>query len=244
MTNLYKSAAASHDKAKALGYQDALDDLLSFLDKEDLGLMDGEGWRVRQWATERLVNDGVTKKVGSDEEDESNNDEQRAVSPQARRTSPALPTASSATEEISPRRSAVSEPPQPQPQPQLQPQLQPIPSDSESAVPSLDDFTFRNTSHTYPSGHDREQSMDLDSASSTTNSSDTVRPLTRTARSRHTNHQRQRGTTINLNLGPGAGSKRKMPYSDFFDISGFSAFDGQDRKDGGNGRGGKRGRQV
>src|SRR6266516_2027032 len=54
VTNLYKTASADQNRARAEGYQDALDDLLLFLDKEHLGLGDGEGWRVRQWATERL----------------------------------------------------------------------------------------------------------------------------------------------------------------------------------------------
>jgi hypothetical protein len=53
VTNLYKSAVTDQNNSRAAGYQDALDDLLRFLDSENLGLQDGEGWRVRQWATER-----------------------------------------------------------------------------------------------------------------------------------------------------------------------------------------------
>ena len=55
VTNLYKSAVQDQNNSRAAGYQDALDDLLRFLDSENLGLQDGEGWRVRQWVTERYV---------------------------------------------------------------------------------------------------------------------------------------------------------------------------------------------
>lgn len=40
-------------RSLAAGYQDALEDLLDFLDQKNLGLEDGEGWRVREWATRR-----------------------------------------------------------------------------------------------------------------------------------------------------------------------------------------------
>lgn len=67
VTNLYKSAAADQNNSRAAGYQDALDDLLRFLDSNNLGLQDGEGWRVRQWATERY--DHSTNHASSDTED-------------------------------------------------------------------------------------------------------------------------------------------------------------------------------
>src|SRR5450432_3759901 len=54
VTKLYKTAAVDLARARSEGYQDALDELLAFLDKEDIGLTDGEGWRIRRWATERL----------------------------------------------------------------------------------------------------------------------------------------------------------------------------------------------
>ncbi len=69
VTNLYKSAAADQGRARAEGYQDALAELLSFLDKEDIGLSDGEGWKVRSWATERLDGrDSVSQNMESDDE--------------------------------------------------------------------------------------------------------------------------------------------------------------------------------
>ena len=53
VTNLYKNAVYAESQARQAGYQEAIEDLLHFLDRENLGLTDGEGWRVRQWATER-----------------------------------------------------------------------------------------------------------------------------------------------------------------------------------------------
>ena len=46
VTKLYKTAAADQGRTRAEGYQDALDELLAFLDREDIGLSDGEGWRI------------------------------------------------------------------------------------------------------------------------------------------------------------------------------------------------------
>ena len=251
VTNLYKTAAASQDKARAAGYQDAIEDLLSFLDREELGLMDGEGWRVRQWATERLSEDagGMAKKAESEDDvDEDTKVEDRSSSPEVQRKAQPVPTMAMSSSELTednPRRSAQSEPPPDQ-------------------IPTIDNFTFRSN-HAYPTNHDREK-MDLDSAaiitsstpstphatSSETTTPASVRVMARSNRRAHTNHNRQRGAnnsnlngaTINLNLGAGTGSKRKLPYSDFFDISGIN-FEGSDRTDGSSGRGGgKRGRFV
>ena len=250
MTNLYKSAAASQNKARAVGYQDALDDLLAFLDKENLGLMDGEGWRVRQWATERLVDDGAPKPAAGNESDEETvQEERRSTSPAVKRKQPPVaPSSSDLTDDNSPRRSAVSEPPQ------TQPALQPPTQAYTFTVPSIDDFAFRSTHTAYPTNHDRDAthaSMEVDNTNTTPqtpSSTDTVRIITRPHRGRHSNHNRQRGngpSAVNINLGSGAGGKRKLPYHDFFDISGFNGFDSRDGKDGGgSSRGGKRGRHV
>lgn len=256
VTNLYKTAAKSQDRARAAGYQDALDDLLTFLDNESLGLMDGEGWRVRQWATERLDGDGsVPRQVGTginstmaeDEDDGSTTkddekDEERSSSPEVQRRPRAVATISSDLSDEDPQhRRVVSEPTQPAP------------------APMQDEFTFQS-SHAYPiSNHDRDgiNSMELDTSnmppqpnisSSTPSSAETVRIVSRPQRSKQHNGRRvdSRIPTLNFNLGSGAGNKRKMPYQDFFDISNINT-DNNDRKDGGgggNGRGGKRGRHV
>jgi len=246
VTNLYKTAAVAQTQSRAAGYQDALDDLLGFLDKENLGLMDGEGWRVRRWATERLDQSRTQRQAGSSDDDEeaAKDDEVRAPdtrssSPETQKRPTALPTASSEMIESSssPNRRVPSEPP-------LQhPPQQHHTAPTTIAVPTLSDFTFRSN-QTYPTNHDREAgtNMELDASNSTVPSTaETVRILPRAARNRY-NRQRGENRSINFNLGTGAGNKRKIPYPEFFDISGIN-FDGQDRKDGA-GRGGKRGRHV
>jgi len=253
VTNLYKTSAAHQEKARGLGYQDALEDLLAFLDAQNLGLMDGEGWRVRQWATQKLTDDGGLRQGGSDGDDEAEEQARdvstraasRSSSPEVGRKVPPMPTASSELQEderSTARRHTASEPPLQQQQ-----------------VPSSDNFTFRS-SHAYPTNHDRDGSMDLDAASTapgTPSSMSTTTPDTTSVRihsrpTRGSRHNRRNAaastnnnnnSAINLNLGSGAGSKRKIPYPDFFDISGMN-FDQQGGRDNGSGRGGKRGRHV
>ncbi|EME82743.1 uncharacterized protein MYCFIDRAFT_211140 [Pseudocercospora fijiensis CIRAD86] len=252
VTDLYRNAVASQNTARAGGYQDALDDLLAFLDKENLGLMDGEGWRVRQWATERLDTD-PTRQAGAahaEDDDDTNittvkDDDkatERSSSPEVQRK-PHLPLSSSdLAEEISTPRRVVSEPPQ-------------APLHQRSLPQS--DFTFESN-HAYPvSTHDRDTNADMEmdasnpappiqafTASSNPSSAEAVRIVQRPTRStRHSNHNRRNNgsntPTLSFNLGAASGSKRKIPYPDFFDISGIN--DGSDRKDGsGTGRGGKR----
>ncbi|KAK4899509.1 hypothetical protein LTR27_003242 [Elasticomyces elasticus] len=291
VTNLYKSAVSVQAKARAIGYQDALDDLLGFLDKEEMGLMDGEGWRVRRWATQRLDEGGVEREgegSGDEVEPEAAKDEAPLVAADTRSSSPEAQRKAVVPREASEDSGIiVSEAPILSQQQQRQGTRSPTPIPQHTAqqqqqhtVPTAENFTFRSN-HTYPSGnHDRERergtSMELDttsqshmSSSTPPSSSDTTLrhyPHPRPSRNhRHTNHNRQRererGTnengrttasgTISLNLSANNG-KRKMPYPDFFDISGVN-FDGNDnRRDGsGNGRGtggggggGKRGRHV
>lgn len=262
VTNLYKTAASAQVKARAAGYQDALDDILAFLDKENLGLMDGEGWRVRRWATERLDGDGIPvgqrqAPVGSDDDEDGGSkeeEERRSSTPEVQRKGAVPEQASSELGEESPPQTRVSESPPIQQQQQQQQQVAQTP---EPAVPSSNDFTFRST-HVYPSNHDRIEAtsqangMDLDTSTTpttTTSSSaattpSSAEPLQRThLRPSRNRHNRQRGGTtgtVNFNLGAGAGGKRKMPYPDFFDISGIN-FEGQDRRDGSGGGGGGRG---
>ncbi|CZT22330.1 uncharacterized protein RCC_08199 [Ramularia collo-cygni] len=256
VTTLYRNAANSQRHARTAGYQDALDDLLGFLDRSNLGLMDGEGWKVRQWATERLIGDGaatrqqepLTTNTMTDDEDESEpakdddkDDDGRSSSPEIQRK-PQLAANSSSdisdVDAIVPRR-VVSEPPQQLPYP---------------TAPQKSDFTFQSP-HAYPTNHDRDGSHDTEmeivqpSLSSTTpTASETIRIIPRSNRmtKSHATHSRRtenRSTGTAFSLGQGAGGKRKMPYQEYFDIHGLN--DGSDRKDGsGTGRGGKRSRNA
>jgi hypothetical protein len=112
VTNLYKSAAADQGRARAEGYQDALDELLAFLDKEDIGLSDGEGWRIRRWATERLDGrDSVSQHMESD--DENSEKPERGSSPVLQRSQSAtrLSSTSRPTRTASPARTESAPPP-------------------------------------------------------------------------------------------------------------------------------------
>ncbi|KAF2719702.1 hypothetical protein K431DRAFT_286500 [Polychaeton citri CBS 116435] len=129
------------------------------------------------------------------------------------------------------------------------------------ALPTANDFAFRSE-HQMPSNHDRQDAgMELDSVtstgppsatSSTDNGSAAIRIVPRHRRDKHNNRRRdnQQQPALNFNLGSGAGNKRKMPYPDFFDISGVSSEGPDWKKDGSNSggnngmRGGKRGRHV
>lgn len=242
VTNLYKTAASDQARARQSGYQDALDDLLAFLDKRNLGLGDGEGWRVRQWATERL--DGSpSAHVGSDSDDERVETEKRA-----RSTSPVIQRKSSrdllqnrqATRSVSPVRTE-SAPPAP-PTTILQP---------SGVLPRPETFTFRS-SHPYP--HDVDMQVPDASVSNTASQTeiqqqvpvnvstpsvrvDVVPRGSRTPhRHGHSTRHNTRSSTSTRGLGSGAGSKRRIPFGDFFDLG--SLGDGKD----GFGGGGKRGR--
>lgn len=68
VTKLYKASAAAQSKARMDGYQDCLDDLLAFLDKERIGLGNGDGRRIRSWATERLEGRENSQNAESDDE--------------------------------------------------------------------------------------------------------------------------------------------------------------------------------
>lgn len=246
VTNLYKTATAENARSRDAGYQDALDDLLAFLDRENMGLMDGEGWRVRRWATERLDD---APKGSEDEEDATKEEavETRSSSPEVQRK-PTVPAAPSSLLEEEHQRPA-SEPPQHATQYQHQPVSTITAPLAPASVPALDGFSFRSA-QAYPTNHNREDNNTMEVDPTSTN---TVRATPKaSSRNRHTNQARSRdnnrsstGPTFNFNLGSGAGGKRKMPYPDFFDISGLNPEGGNDnsRRDGG-GRGGKKGRHV
>lgn len=243
VTNLYKNAASEQARSRAAGYQDALDDLLSFLDKENLGLDDGEGWRVRQWATERFDGAHAASRESDDEDDEQE-EQPRSSSPEVVRKPTVAPV-------------VIQEQPQPDPShphpetPSVQQQQQSQNTRPDAAVPQADAFTFRSSLAYPPSHHDREVDMDgfnngpVDSPNPSTSNNPLRLEVHSRRRNNHTrssnSNNTNRFTSINLgSLGSGAGSKRKN-LGDFFDISGLSF--GNNTRDGSD-RGGKRGRHV
>lgn len=113
VTNLYKSAASYHDSIRQAGYQDAIDDLLKFLDKENLGLQDGEGWRIRQWATARYDISHLQQSEGEDEDGSEHDQTQREQSPEKPTEDESNDASSSATSSQTPITETVqrTEPP-------------------------------------------------------------------------------------------------------------------------------------
>jgi hypothetical protein len=247
VTKLYKTAAADQVRARAEGYQDALDELLFFLDKENIGLSDGEGWRIRRWATERL--DGRDSSSHNDSDDEVPEKPERASSPLTSRTqsSTNLPTTTvRPTRTASPVRVEQAAP---------QPPAAVTPSPESATSPTLPQsaFTFRS-SHSYPqdpdillsdldlSDKDRTQSHDSSVNSHGTNqpSGITISRPSRANVRHNNNHASRLNARPSNSIGRGAGQKRKINFGDFFDIGNLGH--GRDRD--ATGGGGKRGRFV
>ena len=234
VTNLYKTAAADQTRAREAGYQDALDDLLTFLDQLNLGLDDGEGWKVRQWATERLDGSPPAHVVSDSDDDRGETKRARSSSPVAQRTTvPELEQARQPSRSTSPAR-AASVP--------MAPPASSQPPNSLFQAPEV--FSFRSA-HPYP------PDVDMQAADTTSNATSQQEPLPspavrvevvpRGSRPPHRggNHQNRHGTRSTAgarSLGSGVGSKRRIAFGDYFDIG--SLGDGKDGREGG----GKRGR--
>ncbi|KAF7714989.1 Uncharacterized protein PECH_005368 [Penicillium ucsense] len=230
VTNLYKNAVCDQARARSAGYQDAIEDLLHFLDKENLGLDDGEGWTVRQWATAKC--DGTGSLTGEDDD--------RVDSEKSDTTTASTKTHadSSSPETLSrqlpvPGATAVTEPSS---QPDI---ISPTPQTQETAASSTM-FTF-TAGPTFPQYQDLDMDMQPtdDSKSPLPERSPVNVPLIpRTPRPQRHAHSHayvnsrtpQRETPTHL------GSKRKLPLPDFFDFSDLSS--GKDNLS----NGGKRGR--
>lgn len=231
VTKLYKTAAADQGRARSEGYQDALDDLLAFLDKENIGLSDGEGWRIRRWATERL--DGRDS-VPTESDDEVAEKVDRGSSPVFQRSQSATRAPPSTT--TKPTRTTS---------PVRMESVPPVvfqPSNNEqttNVVPPQGTFTFRS-SQAYPQDPATELSeLELSDNGRTQNHDTPHGPnhtpgitLTRPSRTshRHNNHSTRNSRTSNT-IGRGAGQKRKINFGEFFDIGnlgkdGFGGFGG------------------
>jgi len=247
VTNLYKSAVSDQGQARQAGYQDAIEDLLSFLDRENLGLGDGEGWKVRQWATERL--DGTNTATGESD------DERGDLDKRARSSSPIIvrkehqqepnPQRQPPRTTPSPRGETGTEHQQPQGQPQqqngssalLQSQNQSSSEPGLSHRPTV--FTFTATPQFPPPLQDVEmQPADVPvaistlppsggasiSATSTLNpASVSVSVVPRSSRApRQNNTSRHSPRSSTRDPSSVLGSKRKLQFPDFFDLSGLS----------------------
>ena len=210
VTNLYRAAEASERRGVQTGYQDALDDLLAFLDSQNIGLSDGEGWRVRQWATERL-DDNPISHHNSESEDEK-----------ADLTRPTNHERSDQKKIAVPDEDKIITPPN---QTSLSNDEQGPRHGQELSFHDPNVFTFRSQQQL------AEQPVALSPAASDLTSTDTytVSPSSATPAltfnihprsSRTLRHPRQPlRTSAVRNLGPVTGTKRKGPFSEYFDFA-------------------------
>lgn len=245
VTNLYKTAASNETRARQAGYQDALDDILSFLDKEKLGLGDGEGWQVRKWATERL--DGSTTGIAGSESD----DDRAETEKRARSSSPIVQDKSSHDTTLRSRQQkgssspirVTSAPPIPQP-----------PTSVPTPAPEI--FSFRS-SHAYPQDMDmappdpspnsvsQHELQNMASIPVPASAAVRVDVLPRGPKPPHRNnnnhsirHNTRAASSLGRkSLGAGAGSKRRFDFTDYFGLGDLG-----DGRDGLGGGGSKKGR--
>lgn len=217
VTNLYRTALADIERSRSDGYQQALEDLLGFLDNENLGVGDGEGWRIRQWATERL--DGALPVASTDDTDEETAEEQRA-----RSSSPVVEHIPEEKQGVDPTPRSDSAPPS---------TLDSSGTDTDMApLPPMFHFV---SAQPYPANSNADNSTyDVAAASRR------AFPPPRRNSNRSSSRNLQRTAAQNIvSLGSGAGQKRRL-MSDFFNID-FN----HDRRDrDGPGGGSKRGRMT
>ncbi|EFZ02952.1 hypothetical protein X797_008042 [Metarhizium robertsii] len=195
VTKLYKTSALVESRARVDGYQECLDDLLSFLNKANIGLTDGEGWSIRRWATERL--DGRDSAPQTTESEDENERVERTSSPEITRTNPdPQPPVTKRRDSPTPNTCSVPEP---------------VPEEPMAiVVPSQDNFSFQS-SHPYPN----IATLDLED-SRTRDRDGSSHPPSRGTRSRIGGHNSKSGPRGAGHLGKGAGTKRRWDFDDFF----------------------------
>ncbi|KAF4978731.1 hypothetical protein FZEAL_4924 [Fusarium zealandicum] len=191
VTKLYKTSAAAQSKARADGYQDCLDDLLMFLDKEAMGLGDGEGWKIRRWATERL--DGRETGSQNNESEDEVEKAETASSPELTRSNIPLHVTNQTRMDSAP------------------PSIPPIVDEpTPVAVPSQDSFTFQS-SHSYPN----IATLDLSDSRPHDGPSMASTRQTKPRFNGAANRPCPRGPG---NLVQRAGAKRKLNFDEIFDL--------------------------
>lgn len=215
VTNLYRTAEASEHRSRQAGYQDALDELLAFLDQQDIGLADGEGWVIRRWATERL--DAQPNGHAGSESDEDKMDA-------------ANPIQSDTQRKVNAERPATDI------RHHERPLAQPVPNSTalsdagkstqeDTCATSKEKFTFRSscqyprdtTPHPPNVADINIQGADIHDSSPPAPSI-TVNVLPRPSRTPRSSRHVQRLPAAR-GLGGGAGTKRRVPYGEYFDLA-------------------------
>ena len=236
VTNLYKTAVTDQSSSRQSGYQDALDDLLSFLDKENLGVQDGDGWRIRQWATERFERSSHGQQ-NSESDDERADTEKRARSSSPvleRKPSPDVPVIREESPASSPMRTESAPPP-------TGTQTEPESTDR----PSLFRFAAAPSPEMHMQSTESPVSIEQHGNEPETGNAEAapirVEVVNRGSRTAHRNAASRHHTRAsNRDFTFSAGNKRKFQFPEFFDISNVS--NGRDRDSFGGG--GKRARFV
>jgi hypothetical protein len=252
VTNLYKTAVSDQANARHQGYQEALEDMRAFLDRECLGMDDGEASKIRNWVVDRI--DGTATTTGDSDDDRGDSNDKRSSSPvvvrkesldtvqprqpvpQTQSTIPAASMSTAAASTTAPAAAAAATP-----------TLTPSNESSISLRPTT--FTF-SAGPQYPAPHHQED-VDMQASESTISSSPgspritasnittspsvRVEVIPRPPRTPHrfTNGSRHGTRSSARESLQNAGSKRKFQFGDFFDISNL-----------GGGNGGKRGRFI
>lgn len=217
VTNLYKNAVCEQAQARQAGYQEAIEDLLHFLDRENLGLGDGEGWKVRRWATERC--DGTASQSSDEEERPELDKGDRNSTPAAPRkeTQPEHPARQTTQPTVSPSEST----------PTPQQDSAPVSQSQECSAGAPTVFTF-SAGPTFPQYQDLEMDTQSPDNNATPPSQDgapvsiSVLPRNSRTQHRHNNLSRPNTRTATRESPTALGSKRKFAVPDFFDLSGIN----------------------
>ncbi|KAH6617276.1 hypothetical protein F5144DRAFT_387971 [Chaetomium tenue] len=224
VTKLYKTSAQAQTKSRADGYHDCLEDLLSFLDRENIGMRNGEAHRVRKWVMDRMEGrDSTSPPLESDDEADRSDTPQVLSSPHVQRGVPAAAQRERGKEEALTR--DASAPPVLATVP-IPPR--PAVEEVDIIVPSQDNFNF-STTHPYP--HDEALRLaNLDLSDPQTISPSNARATSRGGRNRNGR------TGTRTALGRGAGQKRKVNLAEIFDLGSLDYGNGRDMFGGGGKR--------
>jgi hypothetical protein len=227
VTKLYKTSAQAQAKSRADGYQDCLEDLLAFLDRENIGLINNEAHKARKWVTDRIEGrDASSPLLESDDEADRSDAQVLSSSPQMQRSVPVAAQRQKDSKDEAQTRDASAPPilttvPAPP---------RPAADEVDIVVPSQDTFNFQ-TSHPYP--HD--ESLRL--ASLNLSDSQTI-PGSNTRTTPRNGRNRNGRIGARTALGRGAGQKRKVNLAEIFDLVSLEHGNGRDMF----GSGGKRSR--
>ena len=218
VTNLYKAAATDQSNSRQEGYQDALDDLLVLLDNENIGLQDGEGWRIRQW-----INDRHERASAGGQQQES---EDEAVESGKRPRSSSPFDTREPTDDILTRTRSYSQPPA-NPEPGAEPK-------EEQAHPPMFRFSANQSPEVPMQSESTSISQQNDSHAMSSPQTVRVGIVPRGSRT----PQRQRGIKSSSREPMYiTGTKRKFQVPDFFDFSNMNF--GSDKPGGGPSKRGK-----